>query len=61
VFAGCGEAFSNAHAGPGLADRRVEITGPTDRKMVSPQPADEWHLIDRIGHQRFEQASIWHH
>ena len=26
--------WRGAHPGPGLANRRVEITGPTDRKMV---------------------------
>lgn len=26
--------WRGAHPAPGLADRRVEITGPTDRKMV---------------------------
>lgn len=28
------DAWMGAAPGPGLADRRVEITGPTDRKMV---------------------------
>ena len=28
------DAWQGASPGPGLVDRRVEITGPTDRKMV---------------------------
>ncbi|KAG5913174.1 Malate synthase, glyoxysomal, partial [Claviceps sorghi] len=28
------ETWKGAAPGPGLVDRRVEITGPTDRKMV---------------------------
>ena len=28
------DAWQGASPGPGLIDRRVEITGPTDRKMV---------------------------
>jgi malate synthase len=29
------DAWKGAKPAPGLVDRRVEITGPTDRKMVS--------------------------
>jgi malate synthase len=52
-------AWQGASPGPGLVDRRVEITGPTDRKMVvNALNSDVWtYMADfegksvfRIGH-----------
>lgn len=46
------ETWRAAKPAPGLEDRRVEITGPVDRKMVSFKDI-KWLTI--IGHQCAEQ------
>ena len=45
------DAWRGARPAPGLVDRRVEITGPTDRKMVvNALNADVWtYMADMEG------------
>jgi len=51
------EAWKGARPAPGLIDRRVEITGPTDRKMVvNALNSDVWtYMADFEG----EQIPCW--
>ena len=46
---------------PGLVDRRVEITGPTDRKMVvNALNSNVWtYMADFEGASLSPQASLW--
>jgi malate synthase len=48
------DAWKGAKPAPGLVDRRVEITGPTDRKMVvNALNSDVWtYMADFEGKQR---------
>jgi malate synthase len=56
------EAWKGARPAPGLIDRRVEITGPTDRKMVvNALNSDVWtYMADFEGKQiRFWRFGIF--
>ena len=44
------DAWRGAKPAPGLVDRRVEITGPTDRKMiVNALNSNVWTIYGRFG------------
>jgi malate synthase len=56
------DAWKGAPPAPGLVDRRVEITGPTDRKMVvNALNSDVWtYMADFEGKPRRDRLNnIW--
>jgi len=54
------DAWKGASPAPGLVDRRVEITGPTDRKMVvNALNSDVWtYMADFEGSRRVGKAQM---
>ena len=56
------DAWKGAPPAPGLVDRRVEITGPTDRKMVvNALNADVWtYMADFEGKKGSLSSPVYH-
>ena len=54
------EAWKGASPAPGLVDRRVEITGPTDRKMVvNALNSDVWTYMADFEGEICESADVY--
>ena len=54
------DAWKGAPPAPGLVDRRVEITGPVDRKMVvNALNSDVWTYMADFEGRAVSRCSVW--